>query len=51
MDLRGSQSGKIREYREKAPRMIKRKTAEIDDVIKGVSVNSLTKKSPEQVQI
>lgn len=31
--------------------MIKRKTTEIDDVIRGVSMSSLTKKALEQGQI
>lgn len=30
--------------------MIKRKTVEIDDVIRGVSMSSLTKKALEQIQ-
>lgn len=50
MGLRGSQSGKIK-YREKAPRMIRRMKAEIDDIIKGVSLKSLAKKALEQVGI
>lgn len=36
MDWRDSQSGKIRECREKAPRIIARMKTEIDDCIKGI---------------
>lgn len=41
----------VREFGEKSSKVIKRIKAKIDDIIKGVGMNCLSKKALEQVEI